>query len=158
MRDVVTAPDPCLRRSCKPVAMIDGYVRDLAAELLAMVHDLNFPDFRAYGIAAPQIGESIQLFVIATTAISQVVINPVVTKTYGQHSWVEGCLSLPGCFYMVTRPKLIKFQYLGLDGELHAWKFHDDYAGMFEHEIDHLSGKMIDVIGTPISKEAILHE
>jgi peptide deformylase len=135
--------------------MVDGYIRGLAAELLEMLQELNSPSPRAYGIAAPQVGELVQLFVISSAAIQIIVLNPVITKTFGQHTWIEGCLSLPGYFYKVTRPKLIKFQYLGLDGAMHAEKAHDDYSGIFEHEIQHLSGICIDDIGMPVSREAI---
>lgn len=155
MRSLVGATDPVLHRSCQPVDTIDSYVRDLAAELLAFILDLQQNGMRAYGLAAPQLGEPVQVFAVASPAVKLVALNPVVTKTYGTHTWVEGCLSLPGQFYSVTRPKLIKFQYLALDGQLRAGKFHDDYAGIFQHEIQHLSGILISAIGKPISAEAL---
>ncbi len=155
MRNIYKLPEPCLREPCEQVKTIDSYIRDLAADLLEILKELNTPTPCAYGIAAPQIKESVQLFVIYTPAIQITVINPVVTKTFGQHTWIESCLSLPGQLYKVRRPKLIKFQYLGLDGQIHAEKAHDDYAGVFEHEIQHLSGICIDAIGTPVSREAI---
>ena len=110
---------------------------------------------RSYGISAPQLGESIAVLVIDTPAIELVALNPVITKEFGYHTWIEGCLSLPGLFYAVQRPKLIKFQYLGLDGQMHAEKAHDDFAGVYQHEIQHLSGIMIDSIGHPVSRQAI---
>jgi len=155
MLKVYTVPDPCLRHSCQQVDTVDGYIRDLAGELLELLRELNSPVPRAYGIAAPQVGESVQLFVIATPAIELIAINPVVTKTFGQHTWIEACISVPGTLYRVARPKLIKFQYLGLDGAMHAEKAHDDYAGIFQHEIQHLSGICIDEIGTPVSRQVI---
>lgn len=155
MRKIFTVPDSCLRQKCQQVKTVDGYIRGLAAELLELLNELNSPDLRAYGIAAPQVGECVQLFVIATPAIQLVAINPEVTKTFGQHSWIEGCISVPGALYRVTRPKLIKFQYLGLDGAMHAERAHDDYAGIFQHEIQHLSGICLDSIGTLVSRQAI---
>lgn len=155
MRKVFTVPDPCLRQKCQQVNTVDEYIRELAAEMLELLHELNSPSPRAYGIAAPQVGETVQLFVISTPAIELIAINPMVTKTFGQHTWIEGCISVPGVIYRVTRPKLIKFQYLGLDGAMHAEKAHDDFSGIFEHEIQHLSGICLDEIGTPVSREAI---
>lgn len=155
MRQVVTVPDTRLRQPCEQVKTLDSSIRSLAHELLDLMHAINSTSLRAYGMAGPQLGECVQVFVVATPALELVAINPVVTKTYGEHSWIEGCLSLPDAFFMVRRPKLIKFQYLGLDGEIHAAKFHDDYAGVIEHEIQHLSGIMIDTIGSRISREAI---
>ncbi len=155
MRELVSGSDPVLRQPCKQVQTVDSYIVALVDELIQYLHQVNALKLQSYGIAAPQVGESIQLFVISTPAIELVVMNPEITKTYGQHNWIEGCLSLPGQYYMVRRPKLIKFQYLGLDGQMHSGKYHDDYAGVVEHEIQHLSGTMIDDIGEWVKREAI---
>jgi peptide deformylase len=155
MRLIITAPDPRLRTPCERVKTLDSSIIALSEELLSLLKSINSPRLLAYGLAGPQLGESVQIFVVATPAIKLIAINPEVTKTYGEHSWIEGCLSLPNSYYKVRRPKLIKFQYLGLDGEIHAAKFHDDYAGVIAHEIDHLSGVCIDTIGTPISRDRI---
>lgn len=157
MRKIYKLPEPCLRQPCEQVKTVDSYIRDLAIDLLEILKELNTPTPVAYGIAAPQVGESVQLFVISTPALQIIVLNPVVTKTFGQHTWIEACLSLPGQLYKVQRPKLIKFQYLGLDGAMHAEKAHDDVCGIFEHEIDHLSGICIDQKGIPVSRDLIFN-
>jgi peptide deformylase len=155
MRELVTAPSSILRQPCKQVKTVDSYIRALVEDMFAFLRENNTLTTRSYGISAPQLGESISVLVIDTPAIELVALNPVVTKNFGQHTWIEGCLSLPGLFYAVRRPKLIKFQYLGLDGAIHAEKAHDDYAGVYQHEIQHLSGIMIDTIGHPVSRQAI---
>jgi peptide deformylase len=155
MRELLVAPNTLLRQPCEPVAKIDSYIRDLVHDLLDLVERINIPEMRTYGIAAPQVGELVQLFVLSTPAVTLVALNPVIVKTHGQHDWIEACLSLPGSFYKVCRPKLIKFQYLGLDGQIHAGKFHDDFAGVCQHEIQHLSGVMIDALGRSVSRELI---
>jgi peptide deformylase len=155
MRAIVTVPNPCLRLPCKRVEVVDSYIIALARELAELLDYINTPVLRAYGLSAPQVGECVQLFVIATFAVKMVVLNPIVVKTFGIHSWVEGCLSLPNRFYMVRRPKLIKFQYLDLAGGTIRGLLRDDYAGVCQHEIQHLSGIMIDAIGSPIKREAI---
>ncbi len=155
MRQLVCEPNPILRRRCEPVADINSYICDLARELVNFIKSLNQDGLQSYGIAAPQLGEPVQLFVVATSAVELVCINPRITKMHGIHRWIEGCLSLPGKFYSVSRPKLIKFQYTGLDGETHSARFHDDYAGIFHHEIQHLDGILIDQIGIPISYRSI---
>jgi len=155
MRELVTAPNVILRQPCKQVKTVDSYIRALADDLLGYLHQVNALSLRSYGISAPQMGESIAVLVVSTPAIELIALNPVIIKEHGYHTWIEGCLSLPGLFYAVHRPKLIKFQYLGLDGQMHSAKYHDDYAGVFQHEIDHLSGKMIDAIGHPVSRKAI---
>jgi peptide deformylase len=158
MRALVTIPDPILRQPCKQVQTVDSYICDLISEMLRFLASINVAVLRSYGVAAPQFGESIQVFVVSTPAIQLVAINPVVTKTAGVHNWIEGCLSLPGLFYAVRRPKLIKFQYLDQNGEMRSGRFHDDYAGVVQHEIQHLSGVMIDSIGMPVSRKAIFQD
>ena len=155
MRELISAPNTLLRQPCQPVATVDSSVLDLISDMIRFLEDLNTPVPRAYGVAAPQFGELIQLFVINYPAVTFVGINPVIVKTHGQHNSIESCLSLPGAYYMVRRPKLIKFHYIDQNGEQRAGKFHDDLANVCEHEIQHLSGKMIDETGSPISRELI---
>jgi peptide deformylase len=155
MRALVTAPAECLRQSCEPVETVDSYIHALIADMVRLLQDINAHGFRAYGLAAPQLGELVQLFVLSTPQARLIAMNPVVIKVSGQHNWIEGCLSLPGSLYQVSRPKLIKFQYMDVDAKQRSAKFHDDFSGICQHEIDHLSGRMIDSIGKPISRKAI---
>ena len=155
MRSIVKVPDLILRQPCKPVITIDSYIRSLIQEMIDYVKYLNRNKISAYGLAASQLGEPVQLFVIQTPAVDLIAMNPVVTKRYGIHTWIESCLSIPGCFYSVVRPKLIKFHYISVMGEMRAGKFRDDYAGVVEHELQHTQGILTDTIGVPISREAL---
>ena len=160
MREIIVDPSPQLHRVCSDIKVVDAQIRELAADMLKLIHYKAGPgsvtsNLRTMGLSAPQVGECVKLFIVDTEARSLVAINPVVFKVFGEHQWVEGCLSLPGQFYMVRRPKLIKFRYLDIHGEPHTEQAHDDYAGVFQHEIDHLSGIMISQSGSIVSKGSI---
>ena len=144
MRELVKVPDPRLRMLCSPVKSIDSLVRSLAFELK---HYVLASKGKAVGMSAPQLGEMLNVFVIETPALSLVLINPRTIKSAGLHMQVEGCLSLPSRYFLVSRPKLLKLNYLGLDRQWHALKLHDHYAGIAWHEMNHLLGKTIDVEG-----------
>ena len=147
MVKLLDSADPGLRKPCEQILTINDSIRKLVGEMIELINKLNETSLVACGLAAPQVGLNISLFVIHLPSVQLVALNPVVTKTQGQYKWVEGCLSLPEKLYKVSRPKLIKFQYTNLDGEMRSAKFHNDFAGICQHEIDHLSGTMIDEIG-----------
>lgn len=103
------------------------------------------------GLAAPQVGKSLQLFVlhIHATALRpgleslqpEVVINPVITgKSKNVSSDWEGCLSLPGIFGLVPRHEKINTKYYTLKGNLIEQEYEGLSARVFQHEFDHLLG------------------
>lgn len=104
------------------------------------------------GLAAPQIGLSIRLFVIDANAFEEdypegkgfkkVFINAHVIETSGE-DWIfnEGCLSFPGIHEDVSRPSTVKIQYLDENFEEHIDTFSGICARVVQHEYDHLDGK-----------------
>jgi len=147
MRKLVLDPDPRLRKVCARVEKIDSYVRALAKEMLNYVqvytHMVGEQELKSLGLAAPQFGELLQLFVISTPALSITAINPRLTKTAGSRKLYEACLSLPGRMFVVERPKLVKFKGLTLGGEERTWKVHDQLAQVVMHEMEHLRGILV---------------
>lgn len=131
-----------LRIRSLPVETIDAHIADLVDEMKAVVLAHRVSD-GAVGLAACQLGEHLAIFVILTPALELVAINPQVSKLRGEQEVSESCLSLPGMQVVVTRPKLLKFRYQDLTGDWHAVKFHDLYAVIAAHEIDHLAGRLI---------------
>jgi peptide deformylase len=101
------------------------------------------------GIAAPQIGESVQVAIIEVPEQSRyegaaptarlVIINPVMTviDPTPQGFW-EGCLSVPGLRGFVERPRGIRIEYRSPDGGSHTLEAFDFLATVFQHELDHL--------------------
>jgi len=151
---IVTYPDPILSRVAKPVTEFNKDLKDL-------VKDMLFTMYKAPGIglAAPQIGQSLRLFVLdvdfdreeVTTASGkeefrlsdfnpQVFINPVITGTSGTITYEEGCLSVPGVYEEVKRHKTIHVKYQDMKGNFLEIEADDMLAICIQHENDHLDG------------------
>ena len=142
-----------LRKEASPVEVIDDRIRILAADMLETMHRVN-----ALGLAAPQIGEAVALFVVNGPAAYEdeepvhkdmVVINPVIKKKQGSHSMEEGCLSIPGIRLDISRAEEVELEYTTLDGGRRNLEADGLAAKVFQHEMDHLNGVMIvDHVGT----------
>ena len=142
LEDIVLAPNECLKTECAPIDKIDGKVRQLAKRML---RDMYAAD--GCGLAAPQVGELVQLVVIdvdygAGNKNPYVLINPKVVVADGEERENgEGCLSFPGITVPVSRPTHVVVQALNLDGELMQYEARDNLLAMcLQHEIDHLHG------------------
>lgn len=98
------------------------------------------------GLAAPQVGYGIQLFVVRESLAHDVtvVLNPTLLEVRGpptRHR--EGCLSLPGQEYLTIRYNTIVVEYTNLDGTIVVEEMSGLRAHIFQHELDHLNGKLI---------------
>ena len=148
MKKIIVDPDPRLRKVCAEVTTINKKVTKLAAEMLSIVTTMrNNPDKypgKPLGLAAPQVGEMIQLFVIDTPSYSLTMLNPRIIKTAGSCRVLENCLSLPGRKFLVKRPKLVKVRGLDLNGNVRSVRLHDQLAQVLIHEVEHLRGIMLD--------------
>ena len=148
MRTLLLDPDDRLRKICSEVKTIDSYVIALANELRNFVRrgPVKHKDWELtpLGMAAPQLGELIQLFIIDTPALSLTMINPRLIKTVGSHKLYEGCLSLPGRTFIVERPKIVKFKGLDLEGQERSFRLRDTMAQCVIHEMEHLVGILVD--------------
>lgn len=152
--ELLVVPDERLRQKSKPIESIDGYVRDLAREMLAQL-DIPIEGRKTIGFAAPQFGEMVRLIVIRLQGLEIVLANPVITKSTGTHKVIEGCRSAPGKLYHVERPKIVKVKGMALDGSVEVVKGHDLLAACLCHETDHCDGVMIDRIGEMLTSEEV---
>lgn len=131
-------PDARLCMVCEPVA---GDVRGLAADMLDTMYAAP-----GRGLAAPQVGHLLRLFVMDTTwkegrKAPRVVINPEIPWRSDQvTTGPEGCLSIPGVTADVTRPVAVRMIWTGLDGEAHDEVLTGFDAVCAQHEYDHLDG------------------
>ncbi len=145
---IVQAPDPTLSRSAKKIGKIDKTILDLIEQMKHTL--LNASDPEGVGIAAPQVGQSLQLFLIKPEKDSQiyVFINPQITltgplitpKSKKGNSMLEGCLSLKDIWGTVQRHPKIKATYLDETGKEHKRLFSGWPARIIQHEQDHLDG------------------
>jgi len=140
-------PDPVLRQTAKPIVNIDSRI----ASLTEWMGDLMIKS-SGIGLAAPQIGLPLRLFVFSLTGKPedvQVVINPELTNFQGTSEIEEGCLSLPGVRAKVRRPAACTVTALNLDGNQFVLDAVDLAATVVQHETDHLDGTLfIDRLNT----------
>ena len=146
MLKVRTYPDAVLSRRAAPVKRIDG-------EFLGLIREMFGTMYREKGIglAAPQVGESLQVCVINCTGKKDgelVLINPVIIDSSGEVSDEEGCLSVPGIRSNVTRAEHVKVR--GYDQHGNEVEIEADglQARCLQHELDHLAGRLfVDRLG-----------
>jgi peptide deformylase len=130
--------DPVLRKVAKDVADINGKVVRLAEDMLDVMY--NEPGI---GLAAPQVGIQSRLFVYDVGEGPEVLVNPQITESSGEWVYEEGCLSVPGLFWEIVRPKQIHITGYDLDGNEVSIEADELLARLFQHEMDHLDGVIL---------------
>lgn len=113
------------------------------------------------GLAAPQVGHSLRVFVIDTSAgekdeskaFRKTFINPVIYERFGDEwAFTEGCLSVPGIHEDVMRPEGIRMRYVDENFEPRDEEFHGYAARVIQHEYDHLEGELFTDKVSPLRK------
>jgi len=154
-RDIITLPDPLLRRESAPVERVDDELRALIDDMLETMYDAP-----GIGLAAVQLAIPRQVIVmdvkyrqpdeeggeVAKEPIAMV--NPEIV-TLGDEMRVheEGCLSIPEFYAEVERPAKVTVRYIDREGKQRTRECEDVLATVVQHEVDHLNGKLfIDYI------------
>jgi peptide deformylase len=138
---IVTLPDESLRRRSKEVD--PGIVADPAFQ--RWLDDLVATMWKAdgIGIAAPQVGRPVRVFVAVDKDTPHIVINPVVVaKSWRMEDGEEGCLSVPGKFGTVRRHRKFKVRGLDRHGKPVVLAGEGFFARVLQHETDHLNGTL----------------
>lgn len=142
LREIVQFPDPRLKLVSKPIGEITDEIRELAADMIEVMYDEP-----GIGLAAPQVGVSLRLFVIDTDWSDEevgrnplVVLNPEISEREGRVSWDEGCLSVPDYNAVVDRDAKLTLRGLDLEGKLIEERAEGLRAVCIQHEVDHLDG------------------
>ena len=143
--------DPILRLLAAPVAAVTPEIKTLIADMAeTMWHQVGI------GLAAPQVGVSLRIFVMDDGKRgARAIVNPVVTDRGGVVKEEEGCLSLPGIFAEVERSKSLRIE--GLDGEGQPISFEAQglQAKIIQHELDHLDGVLFIDRLPPVTRDRI---
>ena len=161
MNGVVLAPDPRLREECAPVEKITPEIKKLVKRMKKIMFDTA-----GCGLAAPQVGELIQLVIIDTTYTNKrdydpyVLINPVIKEQSDNLvPFDEGCLSIPGLTCTIKRPDHVVVEAYNLDGDLMRYEASQDLLCVcLQHEIDHLHGKTMFERLDPADRIAALRD
>ena len=137
-RKIVQFGDDTLRRVCRPVDTINKNVLTLLDD---MAETMRAAD--GVGLAAPQVGILRRIAVIEVEPGELIeLINPKIVAMAGEQEGSEGCLSLPGQFGMVKRPKYVTVRATDRHGKEFEMNGTDLLARAFCHEIEHLDGKL----------------
>lgn len=137
VRKITEYPDKVLAEVGQPVVEFDKQLEDLCADMFDTMYDAE-----GVGLAAPQIGLNLRLFVMDCDGIKLIAANPQVIHIEGEQSGQEGCLSVGKVPAVVVRPLRAR---LKAQDEKGAW-FERDAEGYaaraFMHETDHCDGKL----------------
>jgi len=135
---IVCYPDPVLR---KRALEIDPRAKGLKTLVEGMLEAMK--EASGVGLAAPQVGESVRVFVASETGEidkAMVCINPKIERFGATTEMEEGCLSVPGVRRQIVRPESVRLSWTDLDGETHEGEFQGLIARIIQHECDHLDG------------------
>jgi peptide deformylase len=137
---IISYPHPTLRVRSKPIRRVDQQLRDFAAQMLDLMYE-----FDGVGLAANQVDLPLRLFVANPTGQrgegeELVLLNPELQRPKGNETSQEGCLSLPGIYGQVKRPKTIRVSAYDLKGNPIERVVDGFLARVLQHENDHLDG------------------
>ena len=147
---IVIAPNPILAQKAKPVTRIDNAIVNLISEMKKTLEITKDPI--GVGLAAPQVGKSLRIFIAKPTQKSPVwvFVNPKIQKLKEDikqnakqktaNGKLEGCLSLPNIWGNVSRASKITLYYTDQHGKRHKRKLQGFMANIIQHEVDHLDG------------------
>ena len=148
MRPIVKIPNPVLTRQAETIEHFDKKLAKLIAEMKETLLATRRP--KGVGLAAPQIGESVRLFLTRPTEKDgiRVFINPeIVNRSHeltdgipDRDNKLEGCLSIPAIWGKVSRTRKLTLKYQDESGQPHEEEFSGFLATIIQHETDHTNG------------------
>ena len=138
LRRIVLQGEDCLTKVCRPVTDFDNRLHILLNDMADTLLDSG-----GVGLAAPQVGILRRVCVVQNENDEIIeLINPEIVYTQGEQTGLEGCLSVPGKFGVVTRPEVVRVRAQDRDGNFFEVEDSDLTAWCFCHEIEHLDGHL----------------
>ena len=135
LRKILTVKEPALHKVCKPVTKFDAKLHKLLDDMKETLAEAD-----GVGLAAPQVGILRRVVVVDVGDRILELVNPALVETSGEQTGMEGCLSVPGKFGLVTRPNYAKVSAQDRDGNWFEAEGEELIARCFCHELDHLDG------------------
>ena len=148
-----TYGDPVLNQPAAPITDIDGSIKRLADDMVAPLRGAE-----GLGLAAPQVGVLKRLFIydLRDGEGPKTIVNPVISESRGEWEYDEGCLSVPGLYFPIVRPKEIHLTGWDLDGREVSIEADELLARLFQHELDHLEGRLLlELLDEDARKQAL---
>ncbi|HER63172.1 MAG TPA: peptide deformylase [Desulfobacteraceae bacterium] len=142
IREILTFPDPVLRKTAKEVTAFDDALKKLSQDMGETMYHAP-----GVGLAANQIGVLLQIVVVDISTSEEEkkfisLVNPVISEGEGCVTDEEGCLSVIDYTSTVERFRKIKVTARDLDGNPLEFEAEDRFARIIQHEVDHLHGKL----------------
>tara|TARA_B100001250_G_scaffold382784_1_gene376228 strand:- start:775 stop:1284 length:510 start_codon:yes stop_codon:yes gene_type:complete len=156
VKKILLYPDQRLLKKSNEIEKIDVKVKEIAEDLIDTMYDAE-----GVGLAAPQIGINKRIFVMDCNDKQEkkeyiVVINPkVINASPELKTYKEGCLSIPDITEEISRPEAVNVSYHDLAGKFKTGKLEGLWATCFQHELDHLDGKLFIDYLKPIKRNLI---
>ena len=156
-KQILTIPDPLLRKVSEPVTSVNTEVKNLMDDMLETMYAAP-----GIGLAAVQVGVLKRIIVIDLSKDGQkkdplFIVNPQITfKSDELISYEEGCLSIPNQFAEVKRPSSCKVNFLDYDGKKREINADGLLATCIQHEVDHLDGVLFIDHLSKLKKDLIL--
>ena len=162
--EVLTAPDPRLTKKAKPVESVNDIVRKFMDDMLETMYE-----DRGVGLAANQVGVLQRVIVIDLQEDDDkerpkdfyplFLANPEIIETSGDMVEAEeACMSVPGQRVPVARPERVKVRFLDYNNEIQEIETGGWLARAFQHEIDHLDGKLTFDYLSKLKKDVVLRK
>jgi len=156
IRALVYHPDPRLRQKTQPVVNFDESLHTLIEDMFeTMYHN------KGVGLAAPQIGINLRLSVVDVMGDKSqqlVLANPEIIHSEGDIIYTEGCLSVPGAYDKVKRADKVTMRAQDRNGKFYEMTANGLLGECFQHEIDHLNGKLFIDLLSPIKRTLALQK
>ena len=139
LRKIVEVGDPCLAKVCRPVTAFNSRLHALLDDMTETLAEVG-----GAGLAAPQVG-ILRRAVIVLDEESETyleLVNPEIVKAEGEQTGLEGCLSVPGKWGIVTRPAVVRVRAQDRYGDWFEAEAEGITARCFCHELEHLDGHL----------------
>lgn len=166
IRPIVAYGDPVLKRAGDPIDLEGdtSWLQELIDDMYETLYNAH-----GVGLAAPQVGESLRLFITDASAYAdqeeemeplrdfkEAFINPEIVEEDGEDwSFEEGCLSIPGIREEVDRSPLVRIRYYDRDLQLQDKRYQGLAARIVQHEYDHIEGTLFTEHLGPLKKRLI---
>lgn len=138
LRKIVLQGDECLTKVCRPVTDFNSRLHTLLDDMTDTLLDSG-----GVGLAAPQVGILRRVCVVLNEDDEVIeLVNPEIIFTVGEQTGLEGCLSVPGKYGVVTRPEVVRVRAQDRNGDFFEVEDSDLTARCFCHEIEHLDGHL----------------
>ena len=139
LRKIVEQGDECLTKVCRPVTEFNSRLHELLDDMVETLADAN-----GAGLAAPQVGVLRRVCIVMDEDSGEYIelINPEIVAQSGEQTGLEGCLSVPGKWGIVTRPNVVRVRAQDRDGQWFEVEGEELTARAFCHAIEHLDGHL----------------